>query len=572
MPVLLLLGGLAIFLARRSEAAAVHRLTSWAQIGYGLGKICLLAIPLQEPIDLVQNAEPAAISSKAVWLVCIIRTLQLFLLTTGTFDIITSARALLGLCTQEMHHAPARSSSFQSLWSRWLPSFQTSRFASPWQSLPCLLLIATLSLLARASWAGAGVWILIQALFLYLESLRGKSLWAPLPLPIQVACNLVVQVVSQVLLISPTWDTVVFHGNLMFQTSAPSLYSLFLDKRLTTPWLQTHVALAMISVLALPRLNSLLALPLKTWKVTGIIIAGLSFFLSFRQTEVVPDALRQLAQWPVSYFWEEGNARVHQGYEGWLFDKKELNVRTQQRPSPRLGDQLPDWVETQEKAGTQVIVIPLPAKLAMHPEQFLRAEYFTPAQPLSLKPKLDQLTQAGATVLDPAKLLWDRKSKRPSYYASDSHWTFETMKEVASMLAKHLRQHHAELCGQDTPLISATILERETTGDLAHALLPLNPSSLFPPETAQLVSIKGLMPDARSPVLVAGGKALEVFENAELSFGNDAGEPQHSGFATQLAVLMGRSVSVASETDLDSLQKKALGKKLLILLIEADDL
>ncbi len=572
MPALVLLFGLAILLAQRSDSGKISAFHSWARVGYGIGKICLLAIPLQWPIDLVQGAEPAAMSAKAVWLICIIRTLQLFLITTGAFDMIIGVRGLLGLSTQEMHQTPARSSSFRNLWSRWLPAFESSLFPSPWQHLPCLLFIAALSLLSRGSWAGAGVWIVTHVLWIYLESLRGKSLWAPLPLPIQVACNLVLLVVSQVLLVSPNWNSALFHLHLMFQSQEPSLYSLFLEKRLTTPWLQTHIALAMLSVLALPRLNGLLALPVKTWKVIGIIIAGLSVLFSFRQNEATPDALRQCIQWPVSYFWGEGNSCVHQGYDGWLFDQEELNVRTQQRMSPRLGDQLPDWVKTQEKAGTQVTLIPLPAKLAMHPEQFLRAEYFTAAQPLGLKPKLDQLAQAGATVLDPAKLLWDGKNKRPTYYASDSHWTFETMKEVASMTAKHVRQQHVNLCGQETPLISATILERETAGDLAYELLPLYPAHLFGTETAQLVSIKGLIPDANSPVLIAGGEALDVFEKAELSFGNDAGEPQHSGFATQLAVLLGRSVSVASETDLDSLQKKAVGKKLLILLIEADDL
>lgn len=105
----------------------------------------------------------------------------------------------------------------------------------------------------------------------------------------------------------------------------------------------------MLSVLALPRLNGLLALPVKTWKVIGIIIAGLSVLFSFRQNEATPDALRQCIQWPVSYFWGEGNSCVHQGYDGWLFDQEELNVRTQQRMNPRLGDQLPNWVKTQEK-------------------------------------------------------------------------------------------------------------------------------------------------------------------------------------------------------------------------------
>lgn len=572
MPALMLLLGLAIVLARRAESGRISLVTSWARIGYGLGKMSLLVIPLQWSVYLVQSAEPAAISAKALWLMCIIRTLQLFLLITGMSDLVAGGRGLLGLTTQEMHHAHARSSSFLDLWGWRLPTLKSQLKHSPRKSAACLLFIAAMGLMPQASWVGVGVWLLIQGLLIYLELHRGQSLWAPLPQPIQVACNLSVLVVSQVLLLSPSLDTAYAHLSLMFQGSAASLYSLFLDKRLTTPWLQTHVLLSCISVLALPRLEWLLGLPMKTWKVLGIIIAALSLFLNLRELTATPDLLRQVAQWPVSYLWEEGNSRIYQGYDGWLFDQNELNVRTQKRPKSSLGDALHGWVQDQEKAGTQVILIPLPAKLAMHPEQFLRAEYFSPAQPLGLKPKLEQLTQAGATVLDPAKILWDLKNKRPTYYATDSHWTFETMKEVASLVAKHLRQQHPDFCGQETPLISATILERETPGDLARELLPWDTSSLFAHEFAQLVSIKGLMHDNQSPILVAGGEALNVFENANLSFGNDTGEIQHAGFATQLAALLGRTLSVTSETDLDLLKTLTSEKKLLILLIGADDL
>lgn len=128
MPALVLLFGLAILLAQRSDSGKISAFHSWARVGYGIGKICLLAIPLQWPIDLVQGAEPAAMSAKAVWLICIIRTLQLFLITTGAFDMIIGVRGLLGLSTQEMHQTPARSSSFRNLWSRWLPAFESSLF------------------------------------------------------------------------------------------------------------------------------------------------------------------------------------------------------------------------------------------------------------------------------------------------------------------------------------------------------------------------------------------------------------------------------------------------------------
>jgi hypothetical protein len=145
------------------------------------------------------------------------------------------------------------------------------------------------------------------------------------------------------------------------------------------------------------------------------------------------------------------------------------------------------------------------------------------------------------------------------------------------LAAKQIRKNWPVLHQADTPLINATILDRTDPGDLAQTLLPFS-ESLFGMESAQLVSIRGLESDTKSPVLILGGDLLRVFEDASASFGNTGGEAQHAGFATQLASLLGRPLDVITvgnhdlHDGLKQVETRAASKKLLICLLPADEL
>lgn len=64
---------------------------------------------------------------------------------------------------------------------------------------------------------------------------------------------------------------------------------------------------------------------------------------------------------------------------------------------------------------------------------------------------MEQLRAAGIEVLDPAQPLWDRLIRAEAYFQHDSHWTPETMKEVAALAAKQIRKSWPALHQADTP-------------------------------------------------------------------------------------------------------------------------
>ncbi|MCA1963307.1 MAG: hypothetical protein LDL31_05120 [Prosthecobacter sp.] len=569
LPVFIVLLLVAGGTAKPRLAAAASLGSAWARLGYGLAKISLLVLPLQWLGYLFQNADPIAISAKAIWLACLAQTLQLVLLITGTTDLIIAVRAFCGRTTQELPHAPLRSATLFGLWQRLLPAGVWGHTRHPFHAIPALLLIAGLGALWHGSVLCSLVWVVFHATCVALETWRGRGLFSPLPVPIQVMLNLLLLLATSVLLISPTLSQAATYAGFMVEGRPQTLHTLLLDQRLTTAWLQIALSLSVIVSVALPRLGWLLELPMRTWRIVGMCLLPIALLLPWREAQIAPAWLRQAAQWPVSYLVGEGNSHVHHGYDGWLFDQTDLDARTQRR-QPGLAATLPELVHKLKEAGTETLIVPLPAKLALHPEYFLRAEYPAPVQPPGHRLKLEKLAAAAVPIFDPTQMLWDRKLKAPAFYPTDRHWTFEAMKDTASALAKHVREKHAALCGQDTPLINATILEREEAGDLARQLLPRSPSSLFSPQTAQLVSISGMEPDVNSPILLAGGQALRVFEEADSSFGNADGRPQRAGFATQLALLLGRRLAVLQSLEAPAWIEAARGKKLLILLVEAD--
>jgi hypothetical protein len=309
----------------------------------------------------------------------------------------------------------------------------------------------------------------------------------------------------------------------------------------------------------------------------GILLLPVSLLMAMRESRKAPAVIRQITQRPVTELIGEGNSRVYHGYNGWLYPQAELDRLTLKRTQPGAADSLLHLAEKLKPAGVPLLVIAMPAKAALYPANILSAEYNTPVHPPGQKARLERLRAAGIEILDPSQALWDRLIRAGAYFQNDSHWTPETMKEVAGLAAKQIRKIWPALHQADTPLINATILDRTDLGDLAQTLLPFS-ESLFGMESAQLVSIRGLESDTKSPVLIIGGELLRVFEDATASFGNAGGDAQQAGFATQLASLLGRPLDVITVEDHDligglkKVETRATSKKLLICLLPADEL
>lgn len=549
--------------------------TALARLGFAVAKISILLLPLEWMQHLYAHAEPLAVSAKAVWLAALAMTCQLYLAISCMADVCIAVNELFGRSAAAVCEAPYRAGSFGGLWRRM--HLGLVRGDSIWHLMPVLLLFGGLGALWRGGWLAVPVWMSLQAVLVLAEKWRGKSLFAPLPLPLRVILVLLVLVVSNVLLIHSDLSLSMQRLGMIFAGAEPTLYSLLLDKRLAGGWQQIMLSLALLTSVGLPTVHWILQQPVRSWWVMGILLLPLSLLMALRESVRTPALVQHVAQWPVTWLFDEGNASVHQGYDGWLFPQRELDRLTLQRRGPGAVEALLKLSGQLKAANVPLLVVAVPAKAAMYPQQILRAEYPAPVQPPGFKARLEKLTAAGIEVLDPSQPLWDRLIRAEAFFANDSHWTPETMKEVATLTAKQIRQKWPTLHQAETPLIQASILDRSDMGDLAKALLPYG-EYFFGEESAQLVSIRGLESDAKSPILLLGGELLRVFEAADASFGNANGQAQHAGFPTQLAALLGRPLDVRlAEDESELLSAETLAtlagkKKLVVVLLRADAL
>ncbi len=573
LPAFVVLLLVAVATLRRTDGVQ-DRSRALAQLGFGLAKLCLLALPLEWLCYLFQNGEPPAVSGKAVWLAALAQTCQLYLVITGSADVVAGISALRGRVVAEMHHSAYRAGHFGQMWRRLMPGLYKKQKAEMVSCLPALILIAGVAALWHGSVLGSLLWLVMHLGLVFIEGLRGKPLFAPLPLPLRVILVMLVLVVSNVLLVSPSVAAALENVKLMFASSKPTLYSLLLDKRLTSGWLQFMLLFSVIASIGLPRLGWVLEQPIKSWHAIGILLIPCSLVMAVRDSAHTPAILRQITQWPVTWVFDQGNSRVHVGYDGWLFPLSELDRLTLRRRDEGATEVLVKLAGELKSKGVPLMLVAVPAKAAMYPDQIFRAEYAAPVQPPGQKARLEKLAAAGIEVIDPSLALWDRLIKAESHYVTDRHWTFETMKVVAGAVAKRIQEKWPQLPGTETPVISATILDRTDAGDLGRRLLPLGSERVFGEEREQLVSILGLESDEKSPVMILGGESLRVFSDPATSFGNFEGTPQHAGFGTQISSLLGRRLDVRDADGVAVVQiaAQATGKKLIVILAQADEL
>lgn len=261
------------------------------------------------------------------------------------------------------------------------------------------------------------------------------------------------------------------------------------------------------------------------------------------KTNLAAATVRSGMQWLLTHALGEGNDAVFLGRGGWLFDQREIDRLV--HPKRDGNDthagllKLAAQLKTRE---TPLLVITLPGRAALYPEQIRPGRYAGPVRAGGEAEALAALKAAGADVLDLTEALWEVRERQQVYFSQDSHWTPEAMKATALVVNKHVRDKFPRLASTETPLINATILEHADAGDLARRLDPRHAANLLGEEVADLISIQGIEPSGKSPIVLHGGELMRVFDDAALSFGG--GKNPQAGFATQLGTLLGRSLDV----------------------------
>jgi hypothetical protein len=278
--------------------------------------------------------------------------------------------------------------------------------------------------------------------------------------------------------------------------------------------------------------------------------------------------VRSGMQWVLTHALHEGNRAVYLGREGWLFDQSELDRLVHaKRDGNELQARLIKLAAQLKAQDTHLMVIAIPGRATLYPEQIRPGNYAGPVRLKNETAMLDELKAADIDVMDMTDALWEFRDKEQIFFVQDSHWTPEAMKAVALAVNKRVREKFARLGSTETPIIQATILEHADAGDLARKLDPLNASNLLGDEEANLISIQGIEPSAKSPIVLHGGELMQVFDDAKLSF--SGGKQPHAGFATQLGTLLGRSLDVRA---LPQVGEAYEDKKLVICLLPMAEL
>ncbi len=536
--------------------------------GAGVAKLFLLVLPLEGLVSDALDAASFARSGWSVWGSTLAFSAQLVLALSGGTDLLRALALLLRRRLPVLLRAPFRAGSFTGVWRRFcLPG---RRLGSPRrQAVAGLLLVAATAVAWRGWSTPVLAWMILHALLMAAEAARGgRSLFAgPVPPPLRAVLVAAVWALSTVLLLSADLADLQARWGLLLGHGAPSAYTLLLDARLGGAWEVTLLWIAWLTV-ALP------ALPRRPWLQPGfgLLLLPVALFLAptLAGLPAATATARWLAEWKLDTF-DEGDRVVVSGREGWLLDVADLERLTCPPDRGRSADLLAR-LEAWRGQGTALMVVPVPSKLGLQPEALVPAKFSATLRAVDLPARLAALEQAGAQVLDPASGLWEERRRQSAYFRQGRHWTPEAMKQTALAVAARVRRDLPSLAVSATPLVDASVLEREAVGDLARDLLGGRAEKRYAAEATTLVALSGLPVDRDSPVLVVGDDLRRVFDDPGLSFGDPEGRRQEAGFTAQLSALLARSLDEASEAEVLAEPGRVANKRLIVWLLPADRL
>ena len=217
-----------------------------------------------------------------------------------------------------------------------------------------------------------------------------------------------------------------------------------------------------------------------------------------------------------------------EGVDGWRFlpaEVKHLLAGDPANDSKRPLETIVDLDQQLKKLGIRLIVVPIPAKVTIHPEFFdERLAGATASSPEAAF--YEALRAKGVEVIDLTPDFAGSKDQGPLYCARDSHWNGRAIVLAAQKLAAALKgivQNRVEL--------EARAEQIEIQGDLGGEKEKV---------TLRFVNPKGqtarLEPDRASPVLVLGDSYVLVFHDGGDMHASGAGFPDQLAFELRAPV------------------------------------
>lgn len=284
--------------------------------------------------------------------------------------------------------------------------------------------------------------------------------------------------------------------------------------------------------------------------------------------------IRPLAQSLLGGWPGVGNEQVYIGRNGWLFYRPDLDYLTgpgfldprwQKRrmsavaewetlPQPDPRPAILDFKRQLDERGILLLLLPVPVKPGVHPEQFAsRVDGRGAAlHNRSYGAFIQAMEQHGVMVLDPSPLLVQRKAETGAaqYLATDTHWRPEAMEAVARVLAGriHTVLSEPEDAAGAPRTLTRRAVEWSATGDIVRMLdLPAASArhAAEPVRLQQVLDTDGhyWRSSEEAEVLVLGDSFSNIYSLDALGWGESA------GFVEQLAFHLGRPVDRLARND-----------------------
>ncbi len=239
------------------------------------------------------------------------------------------------------------------------------------------------------------------------------------------------------------------------------------------------------------------------------------------------------------------NADVLRGRDGWLFYGPAVahltgpGFMSPDLPHPNDPvEALAAFHDQLASRGIALVVVPLPVKASIHPEQLSsHAPADRAIQSASHVAFLAALAARGVLACDVTEALISAKASGPVYLARDSHWTPEGMHVAAEAIQAFLRDHVPELTQGDVAYRAGVPRTIEHAGDLAVMLAPDDAARYGMGETIQHQAVEGpdgtlWAPDPSGRVLLLGDSFTNIFELEGMGWG------AHGGLAAWLSLLL----------------------------------
>lgn len=250
---------------------------------------------------------------------------------------------------------------------------------------------------------------------------------------------------------------------------------------------------------------------------------------------------------------QQGNEKVVVGRDGWLFfrpgvnaiagqpflNKDQLGMRLEGnelwektvQPDPIVA--IVDFKEQLEARGIGLMLVPIPIKPSIHPEKLSRIDNDDSVHNRSFEKFLQQLEQAGVQVFDSRNILAGyAKDHGAAYLTTDTHWLPGAMDDVASQLAKEVRNLLPDLHKSTEYVIDE--IEQKGEGDVSR-MLTLSDTSVRHTQTVQIKQVLNnenelWQPERDAEVLLLGDSFTNIYSSPSLGWGRSGGFGEHLSY------------------------------------------